>query len=341
MPEERLGIFYTCNDAYAPFAGVSMVSLFENNRDVPGIAVYLIGDGISAQNQQRLYAAAAQYGRTFVLIDAAPVLQTIREIGIAAWRNTSIANARIFYEAAFAGRTLPPRLLYLDCDTLITGSLAPLMTMELQGKAAAMAQDSLAYPYKATVGFAPEEAYCNAGVLLIDTAAWRAHGCTQKLIDHLRGTRKDYVMADQDILNVVLKDDRAVLPAAYNAQPIHRAYPTKAYFAVYPQPAYYAPEELEAAARHAVIRHTFRFLGDFPWHTGNLHPDTADFDGYLALSPWKDYEKRPAGGGAVFQLEKLLYRTLPKKQFLRLFAAVQLHGYQKQEAALKEKHPAG
>jgi lipopolysaccharide biosynthesis glycosyltransferase len=340
LEEPRLGVFYTCNDAYAPFAGVSMVSLFESNRGVPGITAYLIGDHISPDNQAKLAAAAAQYGREFVLIDAAPVLETIRGIGIAAWRNTTIANARIFYEKAFAGVALPPRLLYLDCDTLITGSLEPLIAMDLGGKAAGMVQDSLAYPYKATIGFAPEEAYCNAGVMLIDTAAWQAHGCTQKLIDHLRGTRKDYVMADQDILNVVLKSDRAVLPAAYNAQPIHRAYPPKAYFSVYPQPAYYPAEELDAAARQAVIRHTFRFLGDFPWHAKNLHPDTPDFDRFLALSPWKDYEKKPAGGGAVFMIEKLLYRALPKAWFLRLFAAVQLRGYKKQEAALKARNKA-
>ncbi|MCI2047546.1 MAG: glycosyltransferase family 8 protein [Faecalibacterium sp.] len=341
METPRLGIFYTCNDAYAPFAGVSMVSCFENNRDMPGLAAYLIGDGISAENRQKLADAAKAYGRTFTLIDAAPVLETIRGISIAAWRNTTIANARIFYEEAFAGVALPPRLLYLDCDTLITGSLAPLAAFDLGEKAAGMVQDSLAYPYKATVGFAPEEAYCNAGVLLIDTAAWRAHGCTKALIAHLRDTRKDYVMADQDILNVVLKDDRAVLPATYNAQPIHRAYRAKDYFAVYPQPAYYAPAELEAAAEKAAIRHTFRFLGDFPWHAGNLHPDTPEFDRYLALSPWKGYEKKPSGGGAVFRLEKLLYRTLPKRWFLRLFAAVQLHGYQKQEAALQARHKAG
>ncbi len=339
MAQETLGFFYTCNDAYAPFAGVSMVSCFENNRDVPGLAAYLIGDGVSAENRQKLAAAAQSYGRSFTYIDAAPVLETIRGIGLAAWRNTTIANARIFYEKAFAGLALPPRLLYLDCDTLITGSLAPLETLDLGGKAAGMAQDSLAYPYKATVGFAPEEAYCNAGVLLIDTAAWRAHGCTEALITHLRDTRKNYVMADQDILNVVLKADRTVLPAAYNAQPIHRAYTARDYGAVYPQPAYYPPAELDAAAQKAVIRHTFRFLGDFPWHAGNLHPDTPEFDHYLALSPWKDYEKKPSGGGAVFRLEKLLYRALPRRWFLRLFAAVQLRGYQKQEAALRQKHP--
>ena len=59
-------------------------------------------------------------------------------------------------------------------------------------------------------------------------------------------------------------------------------------------------------------------MGEFPWHKNNLHPDSAVFDHYLALSPWKDYQKQPAHGGMIFDIEKLLYRLLPKAQFFKL-----------------------
>ena len=66
----------------------------------------------------------------------------------------------------------------------------------------------------------------------------------------------------------------------------------------------------------------YRFLGDFPWHKGNLHPNTAIWDSYMRRSPWSDLEKRHARRGLVFKIEKLLYRTLPKRLFLSLFARI-------------------
>lgn len=330
---ERLGVFYTCNDAYAPFAGVSMVSLLEHNRDMPGLAIYLIGQDISPENRQKLEQAAAAYGCPFTLIDAAPVLEKIQEIGVPAWRNAGITNVRLFYEQAFAGRPLPPRLLYLDCDTLVTGSLEPLATWEMDDCPLAMVCDSLTGYYKAELGFLMADKYYNGGVMLFDTAAWAAQGCTDYLTRCLREKRSDFALGDQDITNLYMKGRIATLPPEYNAQAVHRAYPLPAFFAVYPEDGYYTAAQLALADARPVILHTFRFLGDFPWHKDNLHPDTAAFDRYLALSPWKDYEKKPGSTGTLFRLEKLLYCILPKAAFLRLFRTVQTRSFQKDQAA--------
>ena len=48
-----MNIAYSCNDYYVPQTGISMISLFENNKEVDDICVYLISKDISKENVER------------------------------------------------------------------------------------------------------------------------------------------------------------------------------------------------------------------------------------------------------------------------------------------------
>lgn len=82
-----------------------------------------------------------------------------------------------------------------------------------------------------------------------------------------------YSAPDQDLLNVVCREEILKLPAKYNAQPVHRVYHVNDYFKCYGSRAYYSEEEIEKLKDDTVIYHCFRFLGEFPWDKDNLHPD--------------------------------------------------------------------
>lgn len=327
----ELNVLYTCDENYAPFAGVSMTSLFRNNTDLDRICVYLVLDGVSAENQMRYRTLAQQYGREVVLIDAREVVERIRNLNIPTYRGSYSANFRLFFTEFIP--VAMDRLLYLDSDTIVTGSLRPLLELDTGGCWYAMVRDSMMLRRGKIFDY---EAPYNSGVLLIDVQAWKRDDVTQKLLDHIRQIRARYVNPDQDLLNVVGEGHILCLPPEYNFPPIHRAYPDKIYYREAPAD-FYSPAQLEQARQNPVILHTYRFLGEFPWHKGTLHPDVAVFDSYLRTSLWKDYEKKPGNQSLLFRAERVLYRLLPRGVFFWLLNTAQYWSFKKQEEQLRRE----
>ena len=230
------------------------------------------------------------------------------------------------------------RLLYVDSDTVITSSLSPLLSLDLEGKAVAVVRDSLTTSaYTTLIGLGENPDYFNAGITFINVAEWKRQDITAKLLSHIKNVRSRYCNPDQDLLNIVLKDTKYILPPEYNFQPSHRAFSDKTYFKAYRHNRYYSSEELENARKNPKILHTYRFLGDFPWHAGNLHPDNDIFDEYMSRSPWSDYEKKPAGRGMIFTAEKWMYRLLPKGLFLKIFEGFTRRSFRKQNAQIEKE----
>lgn len=329
---DTLNVLYACDENYAPYAGISMNSLFENNRDIPHIRVYLVEDHVSDENKRRLLRQAQDFGRELILVDASSIVEQIKKLNIPSYRGSYTTNFRMFFHTFVAEDVT--RLLYIDCDTVVLGALAPLLTLDMKGAAVGVVRDSLTTVYKTLIGLGEEDAYFNAGITFIDVTEWKRQRITDKLLNHITNVRARYCNPDQDLLNLVLKDSKYILPPSYNFQPCHRAFSDKAYFSAYVHKNYYTHEELEAARRAPKILHAYRFLGDFPWHKNNLHPDEGAFDEYMKRSLWSDYQKKPAKRGAIFAIEKCLYRVLPKGLFLKIFAAVTLRSFKKQNKHL-------
>lgn len=330
-----LNVLYACDENYAPFAGISMFSLFENNRDIERIRVYLVSDNVTERSLSLLKTQAENFCRELIIVDAASIVDTIKKLNIPSYRGSYTTNFRMFFHT-FVDADVD-KLLYIDCDTIVASSLAPLLSLDMEGKAVAVVRDSLTTSYKTLVGLDESEAYFNAGITFIDVKVWNEKKITERLLDHIQNVRSRYCNPDQDLLNIVLRDEKYILPPEYNFQPSHRAFSDKTYFSVYKHISYYSSEELENARKNPVILHTYRFIGDFPWHKGNVHPDTPIFDDYMKRSLFSDYEKKPAGRGMIFAIEKLVYRILPKRLFLKIFAAYTKKQFEKQNAAIVEE----
>ncbi|HJC08849.1 MAG TPA: glycosyltransferase family 8 protein [Candidatus Gemmiger stercorigallinarum] len=322
-----LSVLYGCDDNYAPHAGISMTSLLENNRDIDELTVYFAAQDLSQQNLDRLCALARQYGRRIVFLDTCRARQAMDQYPCRGW-NGSLATWLRF----FVLDQIPvdvDRLLWLDADTIVTGSLKPLCSLSLDGWAAACACDAICYRERYRLGFSSQDAYYNAGVILFHLAYWRQQSLLDSLFRRLPERIDSYRLNDQDMLNDMLFGRIQKLPPAYNLQGTHLAYDTQAYFSVYPwQPsAYYTPAQIDAARAAPVVVHFFRFLGDYPWQAGdNLHPARTLYQSWKEKSLWADVPAAPARREAVFAVEKLLYRLLPQTAFLRLFSAVTNRG---------------
>ena len=314
----RFNVLYQFNDKYAPYAGVSLTSLLENNKEIENLTIYILPENVSSENERMFLNLAKAYKREIVLIDTAQIIDQMKKIGINEYRGSCATNMKMF--APMYMDESVERLLYIDSDTVINGNIAELIHIDMQGKPIAMVLDALCNKHKIQVGHGKEDWYFNGGVILYDVKKWKERKCTDRIIYHAKNIRGQYMAPDQDLINVVLKGEICRLNIEYNLQPVHFAYDFKTYFRWFGQPNYYTSNEVDKALRHPVILHTFRFLGQFPWHKKTLHPQVAFFDEYLENSLWKDYVKEPTDkNNLIFRMERSLYNLLPRRVFIVIF----------------------
>ena len=316
--KNTVNVLYPFDDNYAPYAAISMTSLFENNRDLDGINVFVLGFGLSDENIRKLSETGQKYGRHIEFIPEERISIFIDKLDMPSYRGASVAAARLFISDYLPDNIR--RIIYLDSDTLVVGDILRLFDSDMSGCPVAMTADSVARKYKTLLGFGDEEIYHNAGVILYDLDEWSHRRCSERIIEHITNVRKNYEALDQDLINVVLKGEIHTLPPAYNLQPFHAVYDPKTYMRVTGSSGYYTAEQIEEAAKDPVILHCFRYLGMFPWHKGSLHPWKEQFEKYKNLSAFSDLpEMNDAMNGLMFTVERVLYRICPQRLFLRLF----------------------
>ncbi len=304
--------------------GVSICSLLENNQSADDIHIYIIDDSINPENKEKLTSMVHSYARKITFLTGESI--SGQEEIAAAFAYTGMRKNTHSYLKMFIDELAPElddRIVYIDCDTAVTGDLTGLMTIDMQGNTVGMVMDSLmTTKCKTAVGIEGKGRYYNSGVILIDLAQWKKRQCSGRILSHIKNVRT-YGTVDQDVLNIELRDEILTLPIEYNLQPIHLDYPYRIYTGVYKhKEKYYQKEEIEKAVKAPKIVHYLRYLGEGPWNEGALHPCTKYFDYYLQMSPWKDYRKKLANTKWIFRIERWMYRCFPKSFFLRIFTLV-------------------
>ena len=260
-----MNIVYASNDGYARHLAVSMYSMFEHNADAGQITVYLLSAGMSEENQEKLERIAQEFGRSLITI----------ELGDLKKRFDYPIDTRGFDVSAmsrlFTASVLPKeveRALYLDCDTVVAGSLKGLWETDLGACLVGMVMEPTVYTeIKAAIDLTQEEAYYNSGVLLMDLKAWRQEGVQERLLSYYRDRNGALFACDQDTLNGALHGRIKTLPPKYNFFTNYRYFryrtlvnATKAYEEV-------SEAEFEEAKRRPAMIH---YMGDErPWIAGS------------------------------------------------------------------------
>lgn len=332
----RLNLLYQFNEKYVPYAGVSIFSVLHHNRQVSEICIFIMGERLSYSAKKKIEQMVAAYNRVVRFIDTEFLIEKMKELDMPTYRGSYAANMRLFLDEVLDESV--ERILYLDSDTIVAGKLDELICIDMQRKTIGMALDSLGESHKKQIGLSEKDDYYNSGVILFDLQRWREKRYSEQIVRHVTEQRNNYPAPDQDLINLVCKDDIFRLDIRYNFQPIHGAFSDRHFLRVMHPAVYYNVRQIGAARTEIVIYHCFRFLGEFSWHDGNLHPFGRIFDKYLELSPWKDYKKEKANVGLTIKIEKLLYRMLPRTLFLPVFKwAHALFLYQSECDALKNK----
>ena len=316
----EINVIYQFNEKYVPYAGVSITSLLDNNRDAESINVYVLGEELENDSKTMLEKCVSKYDRSLFFPDTSKLICRFKDMGMIPYRGAYSVYLRLFFDQIV---NLPgKKALYLDADTIIDRDILPLINYDLGGKSVGMVMESIRDDYKTMIGMKPDADYYNSGVILFDVDKWIENKYCMRIVEHIQKVRSSYI-GDQDFLNIVCEEDVCTLPLSYNFQPLHGRYTGKEYFGAYGlipgHGSYYKAEDIDSTRGRAAIYHCYRWLGEFPWNKGNKHPFCDVFDKYLLLSPWKGYTKEKAGMGLVLRVEKILYRILPKRVFIKVF----------------------
>jgi lipopolysaccharide biosynthesis glycosyltransferase len=268
--------------------GVMMYSLCSNNPEADVTIHVLIDDNVTEKDKEDLTTTISRFPNGKVLfynvdLSLLPAFPSLEK------RQGEISKAA--YYRLMLSEILPEsvhKVLYMDGDLIVRGSLSPLWDTDLTGYAIAAVPDGvggdieifnrLRYPF--------EIGYFNSGVMLVNLDYWREHAVINEFYDFIKTRAEDIALWDQDVLNFVFQDRKTSLPIKYNF--------TSGFLFKPPKFDYWKNEkEFKEALQNPVVVH---FAGDKPWYVYQRvpHPFTSTWMLYQNQTLWKGvmWEKR-------------------------------------------------
>jgi lipopolysaccharide biosynthesis glycosyltransferase len=213
-----MNILVAANDNYIRPLFVMLESLFENEKEPMNI--YLFYSDVSDDNLKHLEVFIKKHKNRFSPVfikesafDNAPTLQYI---------------SKESYYRILCSELLPEtedRVLYLDADILIRGSIRPLYNMDFSGKSLIAVSDygvnHILTDKKKKLGFKANETYINSGVILFNLEKMRQKFDLDDFLSLLVKYKDLLTYYDQDMINLYFKGDIKFAEEIYNYRTVY------------------------------------------------------------------------------------------------------------------------
>ena len=276
-----MDIVICINKQYLMPAGVMLCSLFENNKEEQITIHAMLGED-GDQCMKPLQEMTERYHQTIRFYDMKDVRTDDFPVGLY-FQEPFITKEAYF--RLFVMDVLPQSLekvLYLDVDMVICGSIRELWDMDISDVAVGVVPDCFHQDIHETnrIGYEVSLGIFNSGVLLINLNYWREHDVMKEFVAYAKEAKDHLKYHDQDVLNYVFRHSKKELPIRFNLQTIHMYYDRFRYL------HFRLIEEVKEAFRHPVIIH---YTGpEKPWYSNAYHPLKSYFEKYRQLTPWKN-----------------------------------------------------
>lgn len=267
-----MDIVFATNNEFCPYAAVAITSLLEHNKGE--IHIHLFTIAVDESNLQRIRMHVASY--VDVELRIYPVdaswLDGLPNPGVYSWAA---------YLRLFSASLLPflDKVLYLDADVIIAGSLQDLWNMDIAGYSCAAVYDTI-LSYSITQDYIGYDyyslGYANSGMLLLNLAYWRKHQVQTHFVEYLR--THSVRLCDQDVINIILHGTIKFIHPRWNCH--------TGYFAFPPLVRNDQKKYIKNLWRNARIVH---FTGPAkPWYKECVNPYKKNFRKYAQLVPWNE-----------------------------------------------------
>lgn len=308
----KINIAYACNEAYIVQTGISMLSLFENNKKIEEIVIYFIDMGTTEESKNDLKEIAREYNRKLIII---PFSDWENELPV----DSTGRHIKSVYAKIFFGRIKEiDRILYIDSDTVIVDDLQELWDTKMGICAIAGVQTVNTLAMRQKIELTKDDLVINDGIVLIDLALWRQYKYEKRCIEFIKKWNGNPPVLSEGTINAVCKDYIYKLDLKYNLTSMSKDYSAKE-IKLISNADYYTQDEIEKAAAEPCIIHYVSGFHERPWCKNSTHPFKDEYLKYKKMSKWKD---KPLEDGKLSKRTKFtarLHRILPTFLFCRLY----------------------
>ena len=228
---EPVSICFASDDNYAPYLKVAIYSLLCNRNRERSYDIIILHKRISKEHQGEILGLVD--GKSGVSIRFVNVAEADRELqsDVGCYYAVETNYRLLLFSKLFQNYR---RMLYLDCDIIVTGDVGELFDVDLEGKSAAGVEDVgfrwLAYTKRAiflvnkpyivlnyctdVLGMKDPGSYVNAGVLLFDLEKCRQKVSFRDVVETLHS--RNFFYNDQDVLNILLEGNIKQVDCKWN-----------------------------------------------------------------------------------------------------------------------------
>jgi lipopolysaccharide biosynthesis glycosyltransferase len=268
----KYNIVFATDENYIRHVSVALISLLEKNKDIFVRVNYII-DNVSDLNKSKLVSMVKEYNceLNFILIDGDVFDNSVKNHHF---------NRAVYFRLLMAEMLPFDKVLYLDADVVVNGSLKSFMDINIENSMIAAVVNPGFYRHK-NLRMSQQSDYFNAGVLLVNLEKWREKNIAKRCIDYIDSNKANIEFADQDVLNAIVDGDWIKVPLKYNQQAlIFEKNFLKAHNC-------FDEEELIEARENPVVIH---YSGSRkPWHVKSSHPYKKFYWAYLRMTPFHQY----------------------------------------------------
>jgi len=214
--KERINILCTTDKNFVPYCGIMLTSLFENNKDLI-ICVYIfVDESVGSKERESLSMLEDEYKQEIIILYISSQRFAQYPVYNKQWTNS-------IYYRLLASELLPKninKIIYLDCDTIVTGSLKSFWKINISNYALGCVPDVWAYKPEVyeRLSLHNDGNYFNSGSMLINLAYWREYKLADEYLKYISSNFDKLWFNDQDTLNAVLYKRKLILPVTFNYQ---------------------------------------------------------------------------------------------------------------------------
>jgi lipopolysaccharide biosynthesis glycosyltransferase len=301
MNLNTINVAYSCNEAYIQHTGISLLSLLENNRIVPGLNIYFIEKDVSESSLKLLKNLAEKYSRNLTIISFYELCcdLKIRTAG----RHIETVYSKLFFSRIEGIE----KILYIDSDTIINSSLDGLWRIDL-GNNLMAGVETYSVNYKTDLNLSRSDKFINDGVVLLNLKELRLQNTEEKFIDCIREYDGDPPVLSEGVINKVCKGKILILDPKYNLMSGLLQYKGNRFANM---DTYYDLNSICDAVSQPVIIHYLSAFYNRPWNINCTHPLKGVYLDFKNRSYWKDVPFEKSKLPLRIRLIKLAYIILP------------------------------
>lgn len=203
-----MNILLSINDSYMKIAEVLVYSVLINNKDTD-VTFFVFHNNINKENQQEMISRFNEYSNCHFLFykinEDEENFKSLNKIGSSRWPKM------VYYRllAPFIIEQDIDRILYLDADMIVNGSLEELYNIEFHQNLVAMCEDTMVMDrveFINRLNLPKYSLYYNSGMVLMNLKEIRNKYAKEDIYRTFDRYFERLLFPDQDILNIMFNE---------------------------------------------------------------------------------------------------------------------------------------